>query len=342
MRRSMRRPWAVALCLLALPLLMAAAPAEAASSAMGDGASTSVSLRDGVVVDGVLGVAYVMNPEGMLDALRLSDGAVLWTSTEAAKPLVAAAGMVVAQRAASAAGELPLLTLDAATGHQVATATLELPGDVRATLQDGPQTRFRAGAVGHAGRVMVTWERSATAGQSEHHGYLPAPEEGMAPGDATNDLGDRRASFASGVASLDPATGTVALADKASARMVRPAGLYPFTGLPEVAGRKFLSLDGQHVLASERTADGGPVERYRWTIYTVAGARLGALAMDRSAAPFVMHGGTLLVEGRPAGMRQGETMVEVPLRVRAIDLASGNELWARAVASTEFTGPFAP
>jgi hypothetical protein len=46
-------------------------------------------MRPGVVVDPAAGRLYMMNPQGGIDAVEITSGKLLWTTKEAAKPLIA-------------------------------------------------------------------------------------------------------------------------------------------------------------------------------------------------------------------------------------------------------------
>lgn len=346
MRQSFRWPWVVLSCLVALSLVPAPPTygAPSRSQNLAPDSAATVALRDGVIVDAARGVAYLMNREGRVDALRTADGAVLWSSPDAAKPLLVVGGVLVAQGEPTAAGELLLVTLDLASGRLLARAAVELPDGVWAQLADGPRLSFRAAAAERAGEVVVSWEATVRESGPELQGYVPAPEEGLAPGARPAQLQERsREERLHGSAVLDPGSGTVRAAPKsAAAAPAAGAVLRTYDGLAEVPGRKFLSADGHHVLVSRRTGSTDPFERYRWSIYTRGGALVGELTSHRSAAPFVVAGSRLLFEALVSGMRVGKEMVIRPLRLQAVELASGAEAWAQPILQVEFTGPFPP
>jgi len=347
MRQSFRWPWVEVSCLLALSWL-APAPAHTAPSRSQDLAPSStapVALRDGVIVDAARGVAYVMNRGGGVDALRTSDGSTIWSSPEAARPLLVRGDLLVAQAEAKAAGELPVLTLDRASGRTLSRAAVALPASLFASVKDGPRSSFRVSASALDGGVLVRWEARRAGKGNELQGYVPSPDEGRAPETAAAPLHARAAGeLLQGSAVLDPRAGTVRLQAKTAvaAAPMAVAVLRTFSGLREVSGRKFLSADGRHVLVSEAVEPRQVFERYRWSIYTRGGDLVGELASHRSAAPFVVAGSRLLFESRPYGVRSGDEMVERPLQLRAFDLASGGEAWAQTLRQVEFGGPFPP
>lgn len=349
MRHSNRRPWTVLLCLAVVVPIAAAPSAEAAPSRVqslaphSPDASGPILLRDGVIVDADRGVAYLMNREGRVDALRTADGALLWSSAEAAKPLLALGDLLIAQAEPTGPGSLPLVTLDRGTGEAVAQASVELPAGLWARLSDGPRTSFRVAAAPHDGRVALAWEARRAGKGADFQGYVPAPSEGQAPDAAPATLAERRrVERISGSALLEPRAGTVAVREKGTVASVAGPGLATFDGLAEVPGRKFLSADGRHVLASRRAEGNGVLDRYHWAIYTRDGALVGETSSAISAAPFVVAGAVALVEARPYAVPGDDGMVGAPLRLRAVDLTSGLEAWAQPIRQVEFAGPFPP
>lgn len=351
MRQSLRRPRTVQ-CLLAttiaLALVVLVAPAQAAparSQHLSANDSSPVLLRDGVIVDLARDVAYVMNREGHIDALRTSDGAVLWSSTEGAKPLAVVDDMLIAQAEPSASGELAFVILDRGAGRTVSKGRVELPEGVWGTVTDRPRATFRAAARPGTDGVVVTWRSSRLSGE-DFQGYVPSPNEGRAPGAqlATRSETPRGPEVRQGSATVDPRSGTVpATAAKAGAvASAEVATLRAFDGLAEIEGRKFLSADGRHVLVSRSLGSREVFDRYHWSLYTRGGALVGEVKSHRSAAPFLVAGSLLMFEGSPYVVKRGEELVDQPLRVVAVDLATGVEAWAQPVLQVDFAGPFPP
>lgn len=349
MRQSLRRPRTVQ-CLyaamIALALVVLVAPAQAAPARSQDlsaNESSPIVLRDGIIVDLARDVAYVMNSEGRIDALRTSDGAVLWTSTEGAKPLAVIDELLVAQAEPSDAGELALVTLDRVAGRTVSKGRVELPDGVWGTVTDRPRATFRAAARPGADGVTVTW-RSSRLGDEDFQGYVPSPDEGRAPGAqlATRSEAPRGPEVRQGSATVDPRSGAVRPVLAKAAAGASVSTLRSFDGLAEIEGRKFLSADGRHVLVSRSLGSREVYDRYQWAVYTRGGALVGEVKSHRSAAPFVVSGSLLVFEASPYVVKRGEEMIDQPLRVVAVDLATGVEAWAQPLLQVDFAGPFPP
>jgi len=344
MRHSNRRLRAVLACAAAILPIVAVAPAQAAPSriqAINQTLPNVVALRDGVLIDRTGGVTYLTGADGRLAALRIADGALLWSSPEAAKPLLVVGDLLVAQAEPGGSGELATLTLDRDAGKVVSRATVPLPDGVRATLTDGPRTSFRVTAAPFDGRVALTWESRSTGGGLQ--GYVPAASEGEAPDAA---LATRAARVpvrsVGGTALLDPRSGAVSLAEKTAAAPLAAPGLATFDGLAEVTGRKFLSADGRHVLVSRLLDAHRVLARYQWSIYTREGELVGEMASDRSVAPFLVVGSRAVFEARPYAVKKGDDIVGEPLRIRSVDLSNGLETWSQPIQQVEFAGPFPP
>src|SRR5438270_835461 len=139
--------------LLAALLATSAAVAQAAPVA-GEG----VSLRDGVVIDAARSIAYVMHPQGGIQALDLTQGTPLWRSTEGERPLVLAGDLLVAQGRPGEHGELRIVALDVRrSGIRSSEADLPMPAGVRAEAVETVQQEFRVTAAPSAQGIVVVW-----------------------------------------------------------------------------------------------------------------------------------------------------------------------------------------
>src|SRR3954464_6830475 len=91
-------------------------------------------LRHATIVDSAHGAVYVAKPNGTIDAVDVASGRTLWTSADAALPLGADQGLLVAQVEEKpwATERFQIVILDAAGGQKLAEATITLPAGVRA------------------------------------------------------------------------------------------------------------------------------------------------------------------------------------------------------------------
>jgi hypothetical protein len=94
--------------------------------------------RSGVIVDSRELTVYLMNPNGGIDAVDLSSGKHIWSTSNSAKPLLLNDRRLVTQAASGAPTNfLRIVVLDADNGRELLATTVELPRDVQAAIDDG-------------------------------------------------------------------------------------------------------------------------------------------------------------------------------------------------------------
>ncbi len=324
MHRSMsfpRFPLLVSVLLLAL-----ACP----SWAQQPGTPVSVELRPGVIVDTQQQIAYVGQPDSTIDAIDLSRGNVLWTSDEAAWPLLLDDGQLIAQAAPTTGGELLIAVLDPSRrGDLHFAAQIELPSDVESVVDDRLGQSFTVQARHDQERVLVTWSDSKR------------PVQGMQMPESSTD-GVRESN---GAALLDITLQQVTpiAGDLANTPGPNAPNLPPNQRLPGLGETQFRSADGRHVMISRRIADDRVEAKYQWTLYAYpSGEQVGTAHQIVSYSPFLVAGSQLVVESRPSIQRRGDRLVDFPLELRAHDLANGSETWRHPVRDTTYRGPFPP
>ncbi|HKV09344.1 MAG TPA: hypothetical protein VJ725_14470 [Thermoanaerobaculia bacterium] len=310
-------------------------------AALVPGAAAATALHDGVVVDLAQGAAYVASPQGGIDAVQLSTGNVMWKTRDAAKPLLVKDGALLAQGRPGANGELSLVALDTRQGTARSRVEVALSSGVRANLMDGPTQSFRAEAFVAADKsVVVTW----TADDRAFQGIVPAPEDGLAPAKSAAVVagGPRR-----GAVQVDMAKGRAVPMAYEKAQGLLGSALTVRTEAIRVRGlgtttRELPSLDGQHVLKSEKNPEGGLWTPYRWTVTNKAGRVIGTANAPVSLTPFVVSGSRIFYVAMPSIRREGDKTVRQPLRLVSMDLLSGNDVWTSEVVDSNYRGPFPP
>jgi PQQ-like domain len=300
---------------------------------------TAMALRDGVVIDVDGGAAYVMSPQGGIDALDLATGNVIWKSTAAAKPLLVKGGTLVAQGRSGRSGELVIVALDAKRGAARERVDVEIPAALRAQVADGPSRTFRVQAFSAADSVIVTW----TAGDRYPvQGALLVPEPAGAP--PTDNPSNKRAAAQpmSGAARLDLTAGRAVAMPYEQAQELRTSAVAEKAGRQVDGPRQLTSLDGRYTLHSERSGEDKLWAPYRWTVTDAAGRTVGTVDAPVSMAPFVVAGSRILYVAQPVVRVEGKKMIEEPLRLRALDLKTGAEMWTAVVTDTAYRGPSPP
>lgn len=310
--------------LLALsPLAVHAAPPQ------------GVPLRDGVVVDAGRSVAYVMQPKGGIDAVDLERGTLLWHSAAGERPLALAGDLLVAQARSGEGGELRVVALDVRQrGARSTEADLPLPAGLHAEVAETLRQAFRVTASLSPQGVLLSWA-------AEQRPNLPRRESNEIADEGGESKAAVRAPEAlQGSALFDPRAGSLLPMETADAkRLATRQGTAATLSAPTAPERLFASADGRHVLASRRVGDATSATPYRWTISDAAtGAVIGAMDSAVSMAPFVVNGTRLVHVAQPGARHEGAKVIDRPLRLRAVDLATGKELWNREIRDTAFRG----
>ncbi|MFL6247776.1 MAG: hypothetical protein ACJ74H_17260 [Thermoanaerobaculia bacterium] len=334
--------------------------------------SRTFELRRGIIVDGGREAVYIPQPDGAIEAVDLSAGRVLWTYADAALPLTVDGTLLVAQGEEKRPGRLPIAILDLqAGGRKVVDAVIPLPDDVHAMIADDFDRSFRATAQREGDAFLISWTYKEMVVQ----GIARAPEEPLPTRIVS---GAARVQIATGRVIASPSVAPRVSTDAAAERVkaihglpempiqtgnvvaltqggrgekltlkrwdIRTAAALPDRELSQRAIVALPSAERKYVLASERVGEGGPQDpEYRWQIFSLeSGQRVGELRRDVSAAPFFIHGDNVIYESRPYGYRVGEVWVDEPLKIRALRLSQGGQVWDRPVRHLEYRGEVPP
>ncbi|HXU30401.1 MAG TPA: hypothetical protein VN851_07485, partial [Thermoanaerobaculia bacterium] len=82
---------------------------------------------------------------------------------------------------------------------------------------------------------------------------------------------------------------------------------------------------------------------YRWSLsLRETGTVLAVIDAPVSFAPFVVVGGKVIYLAQPAMWRENGVTIRQPLRLRALDLATGAEAWQAVVRDSAYRGPVPP
>lgn len=299
-----------------------------------------------------------MNPEGGIDTVALSSGAVLATTTRGAKPLLLHGDTLLAQ-AEGKDGVLSLAGLRTKDLEPAFTVDVPLPSGVQAPVSDRLGASFYASAHMDGDVIIVQWrsmQRKISGVPTREPGHvstgfaridpgngrLIASGEGepSTPGNAKEEILGSRAQMLA--ASPRCASGDLAAAiqydgDQVTLRRWNKAGeplpeIRLFDG--ELTFRSF-SRDCRHLLGS-KAANG-----WHWYIYAVAsGQLLTEIHSSLPSAEFFVWGNSLIYEAPGFGkLISGQFTMVRPHRLQAIDF-TGKELWARPIRETAYRGPY--
>ena len=333
--------------------------------------------RAGVIVNSNQSTAYLMNLQRGIDAVDLSSGKLLWSTTKAAKPLLLHGRRLVAQAESAAPGNrLRIVVLDAQdAGKLLLEATVQLPKDTQVAIDDGLGTTFRTSARLHDDKVIVSWQ------YSEQHigGAPPGPDAKVRVTAGAVRIDLKTGNTGSLKSEEVPPTPETQLPDNVArliklgtlpgplwqvgnvlAAIIRISGKgggrsilrrwHSDTGqpLPEVVlfggelTYRYISVDGRHLLASKRLDSAKP--HWGWRIYSLeTGEQVAEVHNASPAAWFFITASSLILEAPPSSrISNGGLVIDQPFRLRAIKLATSEELWEWPFRDTAYRGPYPP
>jgi hypothetical protein len=330
-------------------------------------AVSGFQLRPGVIVDAGRGVVFVMNQDRGIDADDLSSGRLLWSTTIAAKPLLAFDDRLVAQAEAHNAGTLPIVVLNARTGGDpVFGAAVPLPVGVSAFIDDQLGTQFSVTARTEPAALFVSWRSTRTVISGVYRPGAPQTQEsrgaaqidlktGQVHSLKANELVESRDQWPVTVQHLlesralqaPPwrAGGFVVAAESRGDRIVLGrwdgASGQVLSGIELEPGFSIVFASGDDRLILTRKPIGADPatgwQNYEWAIYSLeTGQQVAKIRMLISAAPFFIWHSILVYESRPYGRRINGAWTEEPLELRAVDLKTGAEAWKIRLRDTVY------
>jgi hypothetical protein len=314
----------------------------------------------GVIVDALHSVVYMLNSEARIDAVSLSNGAVIATSTRGAKPLLLYDDVLLAgaQDRINALSVVGLTTKDLKPKFE-----LELPLPSRLRMSS-----FYVGARIDDNEIIVQW-RSIRRSMSA----IPTRE----PADVTT-----------GFARIDPATGRL-IATEEGEPPVRPTPQFEIPATVQkladdgrlasplcpvdnlVAALQYVEENGKKRTILRRWSKdigesmraeslfGGEftfrnfsrdcryllaskdMDGWVWHIYSIiTGERIAEIHNPLPGPEFFVSGGNLIYQSPAAGESIAGRIRIDPPRLVAINLDTGKELWARPIGETASVGPY--
>jgi len=333
--------------------------------------------RAGVLVNSNEPTVYLMNPKRGIDAVDLSSGKLLWSTTNAAKPLLLHGRRLVAQAESAAPGNrLRIVVLDAQdAGKLLLEANVQLPKDTQVAIDDGLGITFRTSTRLHDDKVIVSWQ------YSEQHigGAPPGPNDKVRVTAGAVRIDLKTGNTDSLKSEEVPPTPETQLPDNV-ARLITlgtlPGPLWQVgnvlaaiertrdkggqrtilrrwhseTGrpMPEVVlfggelTYRYTSADGRYLLGSKRLDSAK--HPWAWRIYALeTGKQVAEVHNPSPAAWFFITASSLILEAPPTGrISNGGVVIDKPLRLHVIDLETSNELWEWPFRDTAYRGPYPP
>lgn len=138
-------------------------------------ATEGFSVAPGVLVDPTNGVAYLMSPEHQVEAVSLKDGKIIWSSSDASKPIAVRANRIIAQvESDEATSKLTLVALDARDGEPQGSEAIDLGDGVISSIDDGKEHQFQIGTeISDSTKGEILWRY--------YQQKVSGPDAGLAP-----------------------------------------------------------------------------------------------------------------------------------------------------------------
>ncbi len=319
--------------------------------------TTSIELSSGIVIDTEGGRAYVMAPQGGVSAISLQDGAKIWHSENADKPLLLKENLLLSQALPKDTGNgvaIRMLRIDD-KGAVQSESTVPLPAGVQSSLAATTDRGFSVSAEPMDGEAVLRWEyreRPLRGLASGHDEMLPdeilpgmGPPTGALgafPGATPAEAQDEE-TVIRGQVRLSPQDGTVRPMVEPTVERALPTVPQFSIRRPGAAGQpaeestapnplQFQSADGMTWLESAPLEGEGIWTVYRWNLHNIGRTEvLGSVDLPVSFSPFVVSDGKLFVELQPYARLQDGELSEEPMQLRAYDLETGERLWSAEI-----------
>jgi len=269
-------------------------------------------LGRGVIVDSNLEAVYLMTPDSQIEKVSVDSGAVLWKSSEAAKPLAIFGSNLIAQVENNQ--DLEIAILDTRNGKYLYTFDFTLPKEVGSTGING--SPFNVNVNNSDESPLLNWK------------YNHRTVYGFGSGPITSLSGSFLLNLKSGRA-------TKLVLPEPTKPTPGPAPYKPFTNT-------YYSVDNKHsstwskLLSDDR-------QDYQWSVKEIeSGEEIGRIKQRTSTSPFFIQDNMLVRATLPYSIRIDDEMVDVKKMVKAVHLVDGSEKWSRLVRDTNYTGPYPP
>jgi len=322
------------------------------TSSADDDSPEPVELVSGVIVDKKSGQAYIMKPSKGVASIKIATGDVSWSTEETDKPIGLSAGKLVTQVDNSTPGNLKISVISSSSGDLVADSNVPLAGGVVASVEDTGVGTFAVSATSVAGEeAVLDWSYetkrksgrlSRTEYQSKMAGGRP-PVRGLGPelspaaadsntaagGSFKLNLGDGKTTkMDSGIAPTKPTLPAVQMMVPMHAKI--PAGESSPADSPQV-----FSADNKHILVATANESGDLTRSYKLTFFEANTKKeVGSVLAQKAAYPFVIVGGSLVLESSAYKVRSEGDLKVFPRSIRCFNLADGSETWSEEIRET--------
>jgi hypothetical protein len=291
-----------------------------------------IVLREGVVIEQNRKEIYIINPNKKVEAFSLTTGQTLWSTDDNIKPLTLINGKLIGQEISTGKkNEFVLVELDPnQKGRIISKKTIQLPNNVNTDFRQTYNSSFLMQSREVNGQTFFAWE------------YHYMPMRGIFEEDSINKIKSEIINQ-TGAFMIDNSSGQLYTINKEQLPndfFNQPIVLDQQNRIPDIRTPQFVSKDEKYAMSSNKIVEDTAFYSYKWEIYERAsGRKVGQILDYRSYAPFYVSGNSIIYEIGPYIRAIKNGIEEVPLKIVAVDLDTGNVLWSREILDTIYRGP---
>ena len=287
---------------------------------------TFTELDKGLVLDLNGNIGYIMNPDGTIGSINLSNGQSRWDSSQKGKPLAFVNNQLLVQLEDSVpSNDFRIGYLNNASGAVTQSQNKLLNNNIKAGVQSTMKYSFDTRVKMINGQVNLSWD------------YEPTVFRGIAQGESQDVA--RKGVFRINQTNLNMGNLGMNNFSIEGPRISKELANNPITS---ASGRQFSSIQDDYVVVIEKVANDSQWKKYKWTVYTRAGRRVGSIRSNLSFRPFYIVDNTLIFTTVPTVRNVNGELVEEPKSLVGYDLTTGNQSWTQEILDLEYRGPYPP
>lgn len=285
-----------------------------------------IELDKGLVLDLEGDVGYIMNPNGTMSSINLTNGQSNWNTSSKGKPLAFVNNQLLVQLEDSLpTNDFKIAYLNGSSGNINRTEDKVLSNNITAGIKSTMSYSFDTRVKIVNNQVNLSWN------------YRPNNLKGIGSSDG-------QSTGKKGVFLINKTTLNMGNLGINNFSIEGPMISDELDNNPinNVSGRQFSSVQDDYVAVIERVSDDSQWEKYKWTIYERNGTRIGSIRTNLSFRPFYIVDNTLIFTTVPVVRNVSGEIIEEPKSLIAYDLSTGNQSWIKEILDLEYRGPYPP
>lgn len=286
---------------------------------------TYTELDKGLILDLSGDVGYIMNPNGTMSSINLSNGQSRWDSSQKGKPLAFVDNQLLVQLEDSVpTNDFKIGYLNNSSGSISRTESKVLANSITAGVKSTMNYSFDTRVRVVNNRVNLSWD------------YEPTAFRGIAEDEGQDR--SRKGVFLINKTTLNMESLGM---DDFSIDVVTSKELV-INAIVNAPGRQFSSIQDEYVVVIDKVSNDSQWKKYKWTIYKQDGTKVGSIRTNLSFRPFYVVDNTLVFTTVPVIRNIEGELVELPKSLVGYDLSTGNQKWTKEILDLEYRGPYPP